>query len=230
MHRHARGVWVGLTLAALVAFGLAGFAQAGTQDGAEVTRSRDVMAGLYGGGTFTGGYLKYTYEITRQGSSAVSTTTTEISPRSDGTYTIASSSTETVPLDMVHIGFFGIPLPRLGIRVSENTSGTLDLSPLSNITASAIEPGKNYILPDGGRFQAGELGTIAGIEVIYGTYEHADYTNVVILLAFATDLTARSLMPFPALMEFRYSTTSTTDNQPLETFSRVKLAEFVYRP
>jgi hypothetical protein len=128
---------------------------------------------------------------------------------------------------MVRTGFYGIPLPRLGVRVQENTSGTIDLTPLSNITGSAIEPGKNYILPDGGRFQAGATGTIAGVDVVYGTYTHADYTNVEIQLAFAVDLTIRSLLPFPAMMEFRYSSAA---DQPLSTFSLVKLTEYVRRP
>jgi hypothetical protein len=132
-----------------------------------------------------------------------------------------------LPLDMVSTGFYGIPLPRLGIRVAENSSGTIDMSPLSNIASSVIEPGKNYILPDGGRFQAGTLGTIAGVDVVYGTYTHADYTNVEIQFAFAVDLTVRGLLPFPAMMEFRYSTAA---DLPLSTFSLVKLTEYVRRP
>lgn len=189
---------------------------------------RVMLASVFGNAEFAGGYLKYSYLITREGADRSSSTTTEITPQDDGTYAIVSSSTETVPLSMVHIGFYGIPLPRLGVRVPETgTGGTIDLSPLANITASAIEPGKNYILPDGGRFQAGSTGAIAGVNVVYGTYTHADYSNVEIQFAFATDLALRGLMPFPAMMEFRYS--KATD-APLETFSLVKLTEFIYRP
>jgi hypothetical protein len=232
MNKNSRLLAMSVIFAASLAWAIPALAQASSEGvpGEGDARPRQTTAGLFGGGAFSGGYLKYTYDITRQGSGRASTTTTEITPQADGTYSIVSSSTENVPLDMVHIGFFGIALPRLGIHVSENTTGTIDLSPLSNITGSAMEPGKNYILPDGGRFQAGATGTIAGLDVVYGTYTHADYSNVVILLAFATDLTIRSMMPFPAMMEFRYSTTSSTENQPLEMFSTVKLSEFVYRP
>jgi hypothetical protein len=138
---------------------------------------------LFGGGDFPGGYLKYTYSITRQGSDLASTTSTEITPRTDGNYSVVSTSTETEPLDMVHVGFFGVALPRLGIHVEENTSGTIDLSPLSTISSSEIEPGKSYLLPDGGRFDAGDLGTIAGIQVVYGTYTRP------------TTATSRSILP-----------------------------------
>jgi hypothetical protein len=217
----------------LTVFALAVAAQSNDsgQGTAESNPQGPIEVSLFGGGSFPGGHLKYTYSITRQGSDLASTTTTEITPLADGSYSVVSTSTETESLDMVHVGFFGVALPRLGIHVAENTSGTIDLSPLSNISSSEIEPGKSYLLPDGGRFEAGELGTIAGIQVVYGTYTQADYTNVEIDLAFPVDLTIRSLLPFPALMEFRYSETSTTtENQPFEMFSSVELSEFVYTP
>lgn len=220
-----------IAIAAAVALTtLAGIAQTTTpspeEDG---TRGDRVMfSSPFGRADFSGGYLKYSYLITREGAARSSTTTTEITPLGDGSYSIVSSSTETVPLDLVHIGFYGIPMMTLGVRIPDSGStGTIDLSPLSNITSAAIEPGKNYILPDGGRFQAGATGSIAGVDVVYGTYTHADYSNVEIQFAFATDLALRGLMPFPAMMEFRYS--KATD-EPLETYSLVKLTEFAYRP
>lgn len=223
------GAW----LAVVLTCALLGAAQTGVPPGdpgmsAQGSRS---TVNLFGGGVFPGGYLKYTYTVTRQGAAEPSTTTTEIIPLPDGNYSVVSTSTETVSLAMVNIGFFGIPLPRLGIQVAANTSGTIDLSPLSNIAATEIEPGKNYILPDGGRFRAGEMGTIAGIRVIHGTYTHADYTNVEIDLALAEDLTIRALLPFPAKMVFRYSAAaSATGDQPLQMFSSVEISEFIYKP
>ncbi len=181
---------------------------------------------IFGGGAYPGGYLKYSYTVTRPGAALSATTTTEITPQSDGTYAVVSTSSEMLPLDMVHIGFFGVPLMRLGIRVPENTSGTIDLSPLENIASSAIEPGKDYILPDGGDFKAGSTGTVAGVDVVYGTYTNANYTNVAILLAFPVDLTVRNVLPFPAQMEFRYSS---APDQQMTTFSSIKLLEFVRR-
>ncbi len=216
------GAWLALVLMVVVS----GTAQTGGSQPAPTDRG---PVSLFGGGAFPGGYLKYTYAVTRQGAARPATTTTEISPLPDGTYSVVSTSTEVVPLALVNIGFFGVPLPRLGVRVAENTSGTIDLSPLSNIASTTIEAGKNYILPDGGRFRAGEMGTIAGIQVVYGTYTHADYTNVEIEIAFPVDLAVRALLPFPAKMVFRYSTAPMGD-RPFQMFSSVELTEFVYRP
>ena len=217
----------GAMLLTMLVLGMSCLAQTTTGDqppaGAQGAREID----LFGGGAYSGGYLKYAYSVSREGANRNSTTSTEITPQADGTYAVVSTSSEMLPLDMVRTGFFGIPIMRLGIHVTENNSGTIDLSPLSNISSSAIEPGKDYLLPDGGDFKAGSLGTIAGIDVVYGTYTNANYTNVAILLAFPVDLTIRSLLPFPAEMEFRYS--AATD-QPLSTFSLVKLTEFVRRP
>ncbi len=217
----------GAMLLTMLVLGMSCLAQTTTGDqppaGTQGAREID----LFGGGAYSGGYLKYAYSVSREGANRNSTTSTEITPQADGTYAVVSTSSEMLPLDMVRTGFFGIPIMRLGIHVTENNSGTIDLSPLSNISSSAIEPGKDYLLPDGGDFKAGSLGTIAGIDVVYGTYTNANYTNVAILLAFPVDLTIRSLLPFPAEMEFRYS--AATD-QPLSTFSLVKLTEFVRRP
>ncbi len=227
MKKMMRFLMIGMVLVSILVVGVNGLAQTdGSAAQGDRTRpTTNVM--LFGGGDFTGGYLKYTYTISREGANRMSTTTTEITPQADGTYTVVSTSSETLPLNMVRTGFFGIALPRLGIHVVENSSGTMDMSPLDSISSSAIEPGKNYILPDGGRFQAGAVGTIAGVDVVYGTYTHADYTNVEIQLAFAVDLAVRSLLPFPAMMEFRYSSAA---DQPLSTFSLVKLTEYARRP
>ncbi len=216
----------GAMLLTMLGLGVSCWAQtAGDQPPAGTQGARAVD--LFGGGAYPGGYLKYTYSVSREGANRTSTTSTEITPQADGTYTVMSTSSETLPLAMVRTGFFGIPIMRLGIRVAENNSGTIDMSPLSNISSSAIEPGKDYLLPDGGDFKAGALGTIAGVDVVYGTYTNANYTNVEIQLAFPVDLTIRALLPFPAMMEFRYS--AATD-QPLSTFSLVKLTEYIRRP
>jgi hypothetical protein len=229
MKKSVRHPMASVVLLSVLALGVVGLAQT---DGANATapantNARPASVSLFGGGPYPGGYLKYTYTVSREGANRTSTTTTEITPVADGTYTVVSTSSETLPLAMVRTDFYGIPMMRLGIHVAENTSGTIDLSPLSNISSSVIEPGKNYILPDGGRFQAGAVGMIAGVQVVYGTYTHADYTNVEIQLAFAVDLTIRALLPFPAMMEFRYSSAA---DQPLLTFSLVKLTEYVRRP
>lgn len=227
-----RLVWSGAAAALLLSvLSFAPAAQDAEPPPAEGGRARPANVQLFGGGEYPGGYLKYTYRIGREGATLSSTTTTEITPLEDGTYRIVSTSDETVPLGMVRPGFYGVSLPRLGIRVPEAVSGTIDTTPLSHIASTAIEPGKNYLLPDGGRFQAGEAGQIAGVDVVFGTYTHADYTNVEIEFAFAMDLDVRNLMPFPALMRFGYTAASVSEDAPaLRTFSSVELIEFVRRP
>jgi len=229
MKTHRRLVGASIVLLSAISLGIASIAQMGsTPPGAQ---GRSPTVNLFGGGTFPGGYLKFAYTITRQGGTTSSTTTTEIRPLPDGTYSVVSTSTETVPLALVNIGLFGVPLFRLGVRAPEALGGTIDLSPLSHIASTAIEPGKSYLLPDGARFQAGEMGTIAGIPVIHGTYTHADFTNVEIDLAFAVDLTIRALLPFPARMVFRYSPTApSAGDRAFQTFSSVELSEFSYKP
>ncbi len=229
MNKASRILAISMMLLAMLVLALSSVAQTtgSTQGTTNPEGPRQGGIDLFGGGAYPGGYLKYTYSITREGTSRTSTTSTEITPQADGTYAVVSTSSETLPLDMVRIGFFGIPLMRLGIHVAENSSGTIDMSPLSNVSSSAIEPGKEYLLPDGGDFKAGAVGTIAGVDVVYGTYTNANYTNVEIQLAFPVDLTIRALLPFPAMMEFRYR--AATD-QPLTTFSLVKLTEYVRRP
>lgn len=227
-----RLAWSGAAAALLLSvLSLAPAAQEAEPPPAEGERARPANVQLFGGGEYPGGYLKYSYRVARQGAVTESTTTTEITPLEDGTYRVVSTSNELVPLALVNVGFFGIPLPRLGIRVSENASGTIDMAPLSYISSSEIEPGREYLLPDGARFQAGELGTIAGVDVVYGTYTHADYTNVEIDFAFAVDLEIRSLLPFPAYMALRYSAEAEGAGRGItRTFSLVELAEFVREP
>ena len=192
MKRNTRTPAIVLIILASAAVTLLGLAQSTTEEDRPRGEARVAFVSAFGRADYAGGYLKYTYSITREGAQGrASTTTTEITPQADGTYSIASSSTEIVPLAMVHIGFFGIPLPMLGVRAMDTREPAEPSTSLRCRTSlgAAIESGKNYILPDGGRFQAGGTGTIAGVSVVYGTYTHADYTNVEIQLAFATDLT-----------------------------------------
>ena len=205
---------------------------------AEDQGSRSSQVDLFGGSAYTGGYLKYSYKVSREGVDGYSITTTEIIPEEDGMYRIESSSTDIVPLDRVGISFFGISLQGLGFRAPTNTGGTVDLSPLSALESEVLEPHREYILPDGGFLLAENAGTIAGIDVIYATFTHADFDNVSIHLAMPVDLTIRNLLPLFPYLELEYkvadSTAEGTTDEPIapqmRRFSQIELIEFIYEP
>jgi len=227
-----------LMILAIASLGLVGLAQDDSQDapGTPPDGERPASIDLFGGAVFEGGYLKYTYEVSREGVAGSSTTTTEIQPLPSGLYQINSSSTDVVPLDRVTISFFGIALRGLGFRVPTSTGGTVDLSPLSAIEDETLEPNRDYVLPDGGYLVAGEAGTIAGIDVVYATYTHADYSNVKIHLAFPIDLAIRNLLPLFPYLELEYeagqdAVAEGDEGQPtFRSYSQIELIEFVYEP
>ena len=142
---------------------------------------RPTQVDLFGGSPYEGGHLKYSYRVSREGVEGYSITTTEIVPQDDGMFRIESSSTDVVPMSGVNIAFFGIPLRGLGFRVPTTSGGTVDLSPLSAVEDEVLEPNREIVLPDGGFLSVGDAGTIAGLEVVYATYTHADFTNVQVL-------------------------------------------------
>lgn len=191
---------------------------------------------LFGGSPYEGGYLKYSFKVSREGVESYSITTTEIIPQEDGLYRIENSSTNVVPLGAVNIAFFGIPLHGLGFRIPTSSGGTVDLSPLSAVEDEVLEPNTEVILPDGGYLVVGEAGVIAGLDVVYATYTHADFTNVRVNLALPVDLTTRNLLPLFPFLELEYETDdlssegSEEEIRMMRTFSRIELIEFVYEP
>lgn len=198
--------------------------------------SRTSQVDLFGGSSFTGGYLKYSYKVSREGVAGYSITTTEIIPVGDGMYRIENSSTDIVPLSGVNIAFYGISLRGLGFRIPDNQGGTVDLSPLEAVDDEILEPGREYILPDGGFLVVGEESVIGGLEVVYATYTHADFTNVRINLAMPVDLGIRNLLPiFPYLqLEYEADTLpeegAADDFHKMRSFSQIELIEFIYEP
>lgn len=204
--------------------------------------SRTSQVDLFGGSAYTGGYLKYSYKVSREGVEGYSITTTEIIPEADGMYRIESSSTNIVPLDSVTISFFGIPLRGLGFRVPTSTGGTVDLSPLSAIENEILEPNREYVLPDGGFLLAGDAGTIAGIDVVYAVYTHASFTNVRVNLAMPMDLSIRNLLPLFPFLQLEYASDESSedstdavvgedhDYQQMKNYSLTELVEFIYEP
>jgi len=185
--------------------------------------------GIFSPIEYPGGYLKITYTVRREGVTLAATSSTEVIPQGDGTYRIINQSEEIVPEMRVQIGFYGIPLRGLGVYVAEDTVGVVDLSPLAAIEEEEIEPGRVYLLPDGGRFETGEAGTLAGVAVVFGTYTHADYANVKIEVAIASDLEIRNILPFLPLMELHYAPEAgLEDAAEFIEFSSVELSEFIW--
>jgi hypothetical protein len=206
------------------------------QDAPPEGNREDAQVNLFGGNTFTGGYLKYSYKVSREGVNAYSITTTEIIPEGDGMYRIENSSTDVVPQSAVSIAFYGISLRGLGFRIPDSEGGTVDLSPLEAVDNEILEPGREYILPDGGFLMVGEESVIGGLDVIYATYTHADFTNVRINLAMPVDLAIRNLLPIFPYLELEYEVDTlpeegaADDFHKMRSFSQIELIEFVYEP
>ena len=206
------------------------------QDSPPEGNRENMQVDLFGGNTFTGGYLKYSYKVSREGVDTYSITTTEIIPEDNGMYRIENSSTDVVPQDAVSISFYGISLRGLGFRIPDSQGGTVDLSPLEAVDDEILEPGREYILPDGGFLVVGEEGVIGGLDVVYATYTHADFTNVRINLAMPVDLAIRNLLPiFPYLqLEYEDDTLpeegAADDFRKMRSFSQIELIEFIYEP
>lgn len=112
----------------------------------------------------------------------------------------------------------------------------MDLSPLEAVESEILVPNKEYILPDGGFLVVGDEGTIAGLDVVYATYTHADFTNVQIQLAMPADVEVRNMLPIFPYIELEYASDelpeegAQEDYQKMRSFSQIELIEFVYEP
>jgi hypothetical protein len=204
--------------------------QTGSEGGAGSQGNASKSARLFGGAEYPGGHLKYSYRIERAGVAGYATTTTEVIPRGNGLYRIESSSSDVVPQERVAIGLFGIQLRALGIRVPTNTQGTVDLTPLSAIGSDLVQTNSEIVLPDGANLSTQDEGSIAGVQVVFGTYTHADYTNVRIRVAIPVDAAIRNLLPFLPLMELEYQPTSGgSAPTSFQRFGSIELTDFSYQ-
>ncbi len=97
----------------------------------------------------------------------------------------------------------------------------MDLSPLSTMDDRNIEinPNDRILLPDGGRLVTEEEDTIAGLDVVMGTFTHSNYPNQRARFGFA-DRDKRDLLLFPAFFEL-------IENGEVD--SRIELVEFSYQ-
>ena len=233
MVRWALGLFLAASIAGFVMTEALAQAQPDIQ---RMDDGRPAQVDLFGRSPYEGGHLKYSYKVSREGVAGYSITTTEIIPQDDGLYRVESSSVDVIPLGAVNVSFFGIPLRGLGFRVPTSSGGTVDLSPLSAVEDQVLEPNHEIVLPDGGYLAVGDAGTIAGLDVVFATYTHADFSNVQINLAMPVDLSIRNLLPLFPLLELEYASEvlspegAAEDHERMRSFSRVELVEFVYEP
>lgn len=227
------GIWLPVVALSL-ALSAAAQTSEGPPEGVPEDRDRPEQVSLFGGVAYPGGHLKYTYKVSREGVDTYSISSTEITPQEDGMYRIESSSSDVVSQAAVGIAFFGISLRGLGFHIPTSTGGTVDLSPLSALEEETLEANREYVLPDGGFLVAGDASTIAGVDVVYATYTHADYTNVKVHLAMPTDLSIRNLLPLFPYLKLEYTAsqdTAAADGEPrMRTFSTIELIDFIYEP
>ncbi|MBN1857688.1 hypothetical protein JW848_00620 [Candidatus Bipolaricaulota bacterium] len=218
------------SLLMLCVIGLSGVVAIG-QETPEQNRDGFRGTAMFGATGFNGGYLKYTYSVASPASIEPSISTTEILPLGDGTYQTSASSTSFVTSDQVGLGLFGVSMFALGVRIpTVNSGGTVDLSPLDSLAEEVLAPNHVYLLPDGGNLKTLETGEVADVDVVYGIYTHADYDNVVIHLAIASDLDIRNLLPMFPYMDFEYSTAGEAGEEHFMRFSAVELVEFIWEP
>jgi hypothetical protein len=174
---------------------------------------------------YPGGHLKFTYEATIGDLGSTARTTVEILPQPDGRYEVRTSGDQFVSADRVRVGFFGLGWVGMGFRVRDAEQGGIDLSGLSALEQQTIVPGKTYLLPDGGTFQAGEADKIAGIDVIRGAYTHEDAPLYKVEMAWATSAEVRSLLPSPPYLKLLER--KTADGTFDTVVTEVRLTEFV---
>ncbi len=179
--------------------------------------------GIFGMGEYPGGALKAVFRISEPNSEAPARNyTMKVEPDGEG-YDIMENVTspgrkrEDVSTAFGASGGAGAA----GSRYEEDDSPNIDLSPLSTLDDRnvKIEPDENYILPDGARLVTRGKKTIAGIEVVMGTFVHSNYPNQRVNMAFA-DRKTRDLLLFPALFE---------REEKGEVEMKIELVEFSYR-
>ncbi len=163
------------------------------------------MSGMmFGFGGYPGGTLHEVFEMQRGGPNApVRTYTIDIVPDGDGYH-----MTETIDAPLLMRDDIGSGLGRSGAAGTagarydeEGVRQNIDLTPLSALEERGVivEPNQNYYLPDGARLVTGDVETIAGIEVVMGTFLHPSYPSQKVTMSFA-DPEIEALLLFPVYM------------------------------
>jgi hypothetical protein len=180
-------------------------------------------AGIFGMGEYPGGKLKAVFRISEPSSDAPERVyTIKIEPQGDSfevTEKVSSPGREKGNVSTAFGASGGASAG--GSQYSEDDSVSMNLSPLSTIDDRNIEinPNDRILLPDGGRLVTEEKDTIAGLDVVMGTFTHSNYPDQRARFGFA-DRDKRDLLLFPAFFEL-------IDDGEVD--SRIELVEFSYQ-
>ncbi|MFP4136398.1 MAG: hypothetical protein ACLFN7_04720 [Candidatus Acetothermia bacterium] len=180
-------------------------------------------AGIFGMGEYPGGKLKAVFLISEPNSEAPEREyTIEIEPQGDSyevTEKVISPNRDREDVSTAFGASGGASAG--GSEYSEEGSVSMDLSPLSTIDDRNIEikPNDRVLLPDGGRLVTEDVDTIAGLEVVMGTFTHSNYPDQRARFGFA-DRDTRDLLLFPAFFELI---------EDGEVDSRIELVEYSYQ-
>ncbi len=181
-----------------------------------------VVAGIFGMGEYPGGTLRAVFVISEPDSDAPARRyEMNVTPEGDS-YTVTEKVTSPGRARKDVSTAFGASggAGAAGSQFEEGDTPNIDLSPLATLDDRdvEIEPNENYILPSGARLVTDGEKTVAGIEVVMGTFVHSNYPNQRVNMAFAGRDT-RDLLLFPALFEREEGGTVKT---------RIELVEFSY--
>ena len=158
---------------------------------------------IFGLGNYPGGSLYTVFEMQNGPNAPIRTYTIEVVPVGDH-----FSMTETIHSPVLYTGDVQSGLGRsgaagtAGARYDEDQQNpNIDLTPLNTLEDREVivEPNQNSYLPDGARLITGDVETIAGIEVVMGTYLHPSYPSQRVIMGFA-DPEVEALLLFPVYM------------------------------
>ncbi len=181
------------------------------------------FAGIFGMGEYPGGTLKAVFRISEPNSNTPGRKyTIKVEPSGDSydiTETVLSPGRVREDVSTAFGASGGASAG--GSQYDEGGSPSMDLSPLSTIDDRNIEikPDDRILLPDGGRLVTENVVTIAGLDVVMGTFTHSNYPDQRVRLAFAERET-RDLLLFPAFFELI---------EDGEVDSKIELVEFSYQ-
>lgn len=181
------------------------------------------FAGIFGMGEYPGGTLEAVFRISEPNSDAPAREyTIKVEPAGDSydvTEKVSSPGRDREDVSTAFGASGGASAG--GSRYEEGGSPSMDLSPLSTIDREnvKVKPNTPIHLPDGGMLVTSDKDTIAGLDVIMGTFTHANYQNQRAKIAL-TDKNTRDLLLFPAFFELI---------KDGEVDSRIKLVKFSYQ-
>lgn len=139
---------------------------------------------------YPGGTSKSVYKITQEKSTYPILLTMEIQPIASDTFTVKTTNEVTGTRTDLERGVLeGLARAQLEVN-SESLIALRKFLP-------DVQPNTVYVLPNGARFEAGERGKIAGVDVIRGVLTDPKKPNQRAVLA----LTLNKAVPFPPLLQ-----------------------------